>query len=106
MFAKDLLLADVRYSEWATRRLLVATASLTPEERERDTGQSHKSVIATLRHYFVSERFWVECLVANALPPMDEIGDSGPPPSMPLEELDREWPLVWKSLNGWLGATV
>jgi uncharacterized damage-inducible protein DinB len=102
MFGKDLLLADVRYSEWATRRLLEAAATLTPAELARDLGHSHRSVIDTLRHYFVSEEFWVQCLIANALPPMDEIGDDGPQPQISFADLLKRWPEVWESLERWM----
>ena len=102
MFAKDLLVADVQYSEWATRRLLEAAATLMPEALSRDLGHSHRSVLDTLRHYFVSEEFWVQCLIANALPPMDDIGDKGPQPQISFAELQRRWPEVWESLERWL----
>jgi uncharacterized damage-inducible protein DinB len=104
MFGKDLLVADVRYSEWATRRLLEAAARLTSSELTRDLGGSHRCVLDTLRHYFVSEEFWVECLIAGALPPMDEIGDKGPQPAIEFADLQRRWVKVWVELEEWIEA--
>jgi uncharacterized damage-inducible protein DinB len=102
MIAKTVLLADVRYSEWATRRLLGAAAELTAEERVRDLGQSHRCVVSTLNHYFLSERLWTGCLEANKLPALYTLGQSAPPPDISIEELTREWPPIWKRLEAWL----
>ncbi|MGC2719316.1 MAG: DinB family protein [Candidatus Acidiferrales bacterium] len=102
MFAKELLLGDTRYSAWSTQRLLDAASALTPEERTRDLGQSHHSVVATLNHCFISERFWVGCLIAHELPPMHKIGTSAPPPDLSIEELQHQWPEVWSRLEDWL----
>jgi uncharacterized damage-inducible protein DinB len=103
MIAKTLLLADVRYSEWATRRLLEAASSLTAEERIRDLGQSHRSVVATLNHFFISERLWLDCLATHKLPALYTLGQSAPPPELSIEELQREWPPIWRRLDSWLG---
>jgi uncharacterized damage-inducible protein DinB len=102
MFAKDLLLADVRYSAWSTRRLLDAASALTPEERTRDLGQSHHSVVGTLNHYFISERFWVGCLIAGEVPPLHQFGNVAPPPDLSIEELQRQRPPLWSRFENWL----
>jgi uncharacterized damage-inducible protein DinB len=98
--ARQILQTDLAYSEWATRRLLAASAALTPEEATRDLRQSHRSVLATLNHFFISERFWIECLESNRLPPFAEIG--GPaPPDLPLAELEPAWSAVWNAFARW-----
>lgn len=104
MIAKTMLLADVRYSEWATRRLLEAATTLTSEEQVRDLGQSHRSVVSTLNHYFISERLWVDSLEANKLPPLYTLGQSAPLADLPIAELQREWPPIWERLDGWLSS--
>src|SRR3954463_9873946 len=71
---REILLLDWKYSAWATRRLLDACARLTVEERTRDLGLPHGSVLSTFDHIFRSEEFWGDCLVANEMPPMDQIG--------------------------------
>jgi uncharacterized damage-inducible protein DinB len=102
MITKTLLIADVRYSEWATRRLLDAASALTSDERVRDLGQSHRCVLSTLNHYFLSEQLWTGCLVTHKMPPLYTLGQSAPPPDLSIEELARAWPPIWKQLDEWL----
>ncbi len=104
-FAKQSLQADLAYSEWATGRLLDAATLLTPEERTRDLGLSHRSVLGTLSHVYESEQFWIGCLLTHTLPPMYEVGNSDTEPEHMFEELQQLWPGVWLSARQWL-ATV
>ncbi len=104
MIAKTVLLQDVRYSEWATRRLLEASLGLTEEERLRDLGQSHRSVVGTLNHYFLSERLWTDSLVTHTLPALYTLGRSAPPANLSIAELSRVWPPIWKRLDEWLSG--
>jgi uncharacterized damage-inducible protein DinB len=102
--AKQALQQDLEYSAWANRRLLEACSTLTDAERTRDLGQSHSSVLTTLHHIYESERFWADCLQANEMPPMQDIGTSDAPPELRLEELENAWPDVWNSLDRWLAS--
>jgi uncharacterized damage-inducible protein DinB len=97
----EALLMQLDYSEWATRQILAACADLTAEELSRDLGASHHSVLETLAHYYKSERFWMQCLQAHKLPPLNEIRDDGLPPA-PLETLARDWPHVWHGFREWI----
>jgi uncharacterized damage-inducible protein DinB len=100
---KQLLLTDVEYCGWADQRLLDAASALGDGELKRDLGMSHRSVLDTLQHFYESERFWVECLVAHVLPPLDQIGVAETPASAPdLEVMKRDWPAVWSGLRAWL----
>jgi len=101
-FPKHVLQTELEYSVWATRRLLAACDTLTPDELSRDLRLSHHSVLDTLCHTYGSERFWVDCLRTGELPPLREIGVSGAPASLP--ELEGAWPAVWTSLGGWLSS--
>jgi uncharacterized damage-inducible protein DinB len=105
-FAKQALLMEVNYSAWANRQLLQGCAALTEEERERDLGASHGSVVGTLRHIYYSERVWWRRLCANALPPMIEMGDQrlfqDPAPEPGFDALLRKWPSVWNGMHAWL----
>ena len=46
------------YSNWASRRLLDAAMALSEEERQRDFGVSHKSLMGTLDHIYFGDRIW------------------------------------------------
>jgi len=102
--AKEMLQTDLRYSAWATGCLLEACGSLDEADRVRDLRVSHGSVVETLHHVFVSERFWCECLLADRIPPLDEIGAEPPPRGLELAKLQREWPAVWNGLERWLAS--
>jgi uncharacterized damage-inducible protein DinB len=100
---KQLLLTDLTYCGWADQHLLNATSALTDEELRRDLGISHKSVLGTFQHVYDSERFWFECLEADVLPPLDQIGVPAPaaPPPDP-DVLKSNWPSVWAGLRAWV----
>ena len=103
---KQSLLADADYSAWANGVLLSACAALTEEQINRDLGASHASILRTLRHIYYSERVWLRRLVADALPPMIEVGDQSlfcdPDPEPGLEDLLQHWPVVHQDLRTWL----
>lgn len=100
---KSQLLFQVDYTEWATRRLLTACESLTPEQLDRDVGGSHPTIRRTLYHFHISEEFWVRCLRANAIPRLADFGTVDPPPTA-LDEMRRVWPGVWHDLRGYIEA--
>jgi len=103
---KQMLLDDVGYTVWANKELLDACSTLTPGQLEQNLGVSHGSLLGTFRHIYYAERVWLRRLVADALPPLVEIGDqrlfgdSGAEPS--FDELGKRWAEVWHGLEGWL----
>jgi uncharacterized damage-inducible protein DinB len=64
-FSTDAAQQHIDYNVWATRRLLDAVASLTPEQFERDFGSADKSIFGTLRHVLRSENGWVNRVQGN-----------------------------------------
>jgi uncharacterized damage-inducible protein DinB len=99
---KRLLLAQIGYTEFATRRLLEACSRLTPEQLDREAGASHSSILRTLRHIHDGDRVWLErCLETEVwtLP-------QGPAPEPSFEFLVQSWPGIWRGYRQWLeGAT-
>jgi uncharacterized damage-inducible protein DinB len=103
---KQMLLADAGYSAWANSILLAACAALPSDELDRDLGVSHGSILRTFRHIYYAERVWVRRLIANALPPMHQVGDQNlfrdPDPEPSLADLHTQWPHVASDLRVWL----
>lgn len=101
---KETVQTDLRYSAWATRRLLEACAALTADEMRRDLGVSHGNVLNTFHHSYVSERFWTECLVADRIPPLEEIVNEPPPANVEFDALVQSWPALWDTLDRWMAT--
>jgi uncharacterized damage-inducible protein DinB len=97
---KELLLAHLGYSAWATRRVLGACSVLTVEQLDKGMGASHSSILQTLRHIHDGERVWLRRLV--------EVDDDrlprGSAPEHSFEFLVQSWPGIWDGYRGWLEA--
>ena len=106
---KQMLLDDIGYTAWANRELLGACSQVTPARLNHDLGASHGNVLASLRHIYYSERVWLRRLLADALPPLVEIGDqrlfADAAPEPILEELAQRWPEVWQGMCEWLNQS-
>ena len=97
------LLADLDYTEWASRVLLDSSAGLSTEELERPLGLSHGSVLGTLHHIFLSEQYWDQCLRTGLLPPSNPARE--PDPALPsLAELTRAWRELTLRWRAWVQA--
>lgn len=103
---KQQLLFQADYSEWATRRLLAACDSLTPEQVDREVGGSHVSIRRTLYHFHISEAFWVQCLRANAIPRLADFASPVDPPPTSLDEMQRVWAQVWRDLRAYIESAT
>jgi uncharacterized damage-inducible protein DinB len=57
------LVLQLRYSAWATRRVLESTAALIPAELSRDLGNSYGGVHGTLRHIYQADSIWFDRLM-------------------------------------------
>lgn len=99
---KHALVFQWAYTEWATRRLLSACETLTPEQIDRDVGGSHVTIRRTLYHFYISEAFWVQCFRDGAIPRLEGLGAEGDPPPTSLDDMRREWPIVWSGLREYL----
>jgi uncharacterized damage-inducible protein DinB len=48
----------IRYSGWASRKLLDAAIALSADDRSRPVGVSHGSIEGTLAHIYLADRIW------------------------------------------------
>jgi uncharacterized damage-inducible protein DinB len=103
---KQMVQMDLRYSAWATLRLLKACTALSAEEQERHLAVSHGSVLKTLSHIYVWERFWVECLLADRIPPLDEIVNAPAPAPLRFDELVQWWPVLREKGDRWVATAT
>lgn len=95
----EVLLHQIEYTIWASRRLVEAAGSLTPEELARDFGTADKGVIGTLAHTFAAERIWLARVERRAFEgPF--IGEA----DLQMETLLREWPAVQAGWRAWTGS--
>lgn len=106
--SRKILLSNTSYMGWAGQQVLEMCAQLTDEQRQRDLGASHGSLLKTILHMYFSERVWLRRLTTDALPPLEEIGspqnfeDISPDPS--FADLQQKWPVVWREYSRWLDA--
>jgi uncharacterized damage-inducible protein DinB len=97
---KQLLLAHIGYSAWATHQVLEACSSLTVHQLDKGLGASHSSILRTFRHIHDGERVWLRRLIEvdnESLP-------RGSAPEHSFEFLVQSWPELWAGYRQWLEA--
>ena len=57
------LLLQLRYSAWATRRVLESTTTLSSDDLTRDLGNSYGGVHGTLKHIYQADSIWFDRLM-------------------------------------------
>jgi uncharacterized damage-inducible protein DinB len=82
----------LRYSGWASQRLLEAAKNLSPEDLTRNVGASHGSILGTLSHIHFADRIWYSRVVD---PNEAVIRESD------LPTLEKEWPAIQRKWEAW-----
>ncbi len=90
---KAILQSHLRYTAWATGRLLEAAAGLTSDEVLHDFGTADKNVLLTLAHSFAADQIWFHRV--EGTPRSNFTGDE----DRSLQALQAEWP---KYCQKWL----
>jgi len=57
------LVLQLRYSAWATRRVLECTGALSADDLSRDLGNSYGGVRSTLKHIYQADSIWFDRLM-------------------------------------------
>lgn len=85
----------IRYSGWASRKLVDAVGQLSPEERIRPMGVSHESLQKTLGHIYAADRAWYSRTVdpSTPVPPLGE--------HHTMEALTGDWQELQKKWEAW-----
>ncbi len=94
MTSADALL-HIRYTGWASRRLLDAAGQLSPEVLSKDLSVSHASILGTLAHTFFADAIWYMRAVDPAMP------HPNPKEVPPLEALDARWRELLEKWEVW-----
>jgi uncharacterized damage-inducible protein DinB len=88
----------IRYSGWASRKLMDAVAELTPEQLTRPMGVSHEGLQKTLAHIYFADSIWYTRTVDSARPVPN-------PQELPsIETLDAEWQALQQNWEKWSEA--
>jgi uncharacterized damage-inducible protein DinB len=80
----------LRYSSWASRRLLDAAMQLPEEQLHREMNVSHKTIFDTLTHIHMADRVWMERITGS------KIEQSEP--------LEVAWPQIWQRWEDFLDS--
>src|SRR5439155_11874488 len=83
----------LRYSAWASRKLMDAVRAVNPQDLEKSVGISHGSLQGTLGHILFADWIWYSRIVA----PMEK-------PAGTLEALERVWPDLQEKWIAWAGG--
>ena len=88
-------LRHLRYSGWASQRLLDAAKKISPEDLTRNVGVSHASILGTLSHVHFADRIWYSRVVDPNEPVIRESD---------LATLEKEWPAIQQKWEAWAGG--
>ncbi len=85
----------LRYSGWASRKLLEAAQALTDEQRQRPMSVSHDSLQQTLAHIYFADAVWYKRVVDAGAPA------PGPQDRPSMETLAAAWPELQSKWEKW-----
>ena len=85
----------LRYSGWASRKVLDAALALPPEEQTKARSISHGTILGTLGHIYFADRIWYQRTVdaSTTMPPMSEMAS--------LDALTGDWQELQKKWEAW-----
>jgi uncharacterized damage-inducible protein DinB len=65
----------IRYSGWASRKVLEAALALPPDDRAKPMGVSHDSIANTLAHIYFGDEIWFSRIADPGYPvPPHDVG--------------------------------
>ncbi|MGH9661231.1 MAG: DinB family protein, partial [Bryobacteraceae bacterium] len=83
------LRTHLRYTAWASRRLIEAASGLNDEELTRDFHTADHSVLGTLVHVYAADRVWLGRIQGN--PPARFLD---PDTDMKRSVVENDWPAL------------
>ncbi len=90
----------IRYSGWASRKVLEAALALSPEDQAKPMSVSHESIAKTLTHIFFADAIWYSRIAEPGypVPSHDEL------PS--FDFVVHEWPRLQAKWEAWADAAT
>lgn len=92
----DTLRLHLRYTAWASRRLVEAASQLSEEELTRDFRHADKSVLGTLVHVFAADRVWLGRIQGNVPARFIDLERD-----MKMSVLESDWPALHERWMKW-----
>lgn len=89
MLSADVLRTHLRYTAWASGRLVEAASKLNESELTRDFGTADHTVLGTLVHVFAADRAWLDRIQGT---PRATFIDAEA--DMHLAVLQNDWPAL------------
>ncbi|MEO5926657.1 MAG: DinB family protein [Bryobacteraceae bacterium] len=87
----------IRYTGWASRKVLSAALQVPLEELERPNAVSHGSIAGTLAHIYLADRVWLERITQANVP---LVWDAS------LSEAAEAWPGIQQGWEGWADSVT
>jgi len=94
----DTIQEHLRYTAWASSRLVRAIEHFSPEQLNHDFKFSEHSILGTLVHIFAADRVWL--LRVQGEPPKPFVSES----DYNLHVLQIDWPLLYDRWLEWANA--
>ena len=90
----------IRYSGWASRKVLEAALALPHEDRAKPMSVSHESIAKTLSHIYFADAIWYSRIADPSYP----VPSHDALPS--LDFVVEEWPRLQAKWEAWAGAAT
>jgi uncharacterized damage-inducible protein DinB len=85
----------IRYSDWASRKVLEAVLGLSPEEQARPMSVSHESIAKTFVHIYFADAIWYSRIAEPSYPVPS-------PDALPsFNFVAEEWPRLQAKWEAW-----
>jgi uncharacterized damage-inducible protein DinB len=85
----------IRYTTWASHKILQAAQALPAEDRQRANGISHESIEGTVNHIFLADRIWFQRMMGSTEPVSWETT---------WDHVQTAWPELLAKWGEWAGT--
>lgn len=95
----EVLRTHVRYTTWASARIVDSAARLSADELTRDFKSADKHVLGTLGHVYAADRVWLRRIEGASAAPLYDEGER-----IHLTTLQHDWPVLLGRWQAWVDA--